>query len=223
MTNGYIQIHFQIDCRQAATWSHLWQRAPNDRVKPMRLTDLMALGDIAASLLGEVRRSLGMNQTEIQICWVLGDRDGAKVRPGPPMTLGEMADALCIPGSRIANRLPNLVRRGLVSPVARTEGGVSMDGRLRFYRLTRSGCTQVDKLMKEISRIDNALHWITSQKTDDAITEYVQHLRCGLKGRAFGGLDELKAAMLDGTLATRRKHPLPLWKLLDLPSLPGQH
>lgn len=215
MINGYIQIHFQIDCRPAATWSHLWQRAADDRVKPMRLTDLMALGDIAASLLGEVRRSLGMNQTEIQICWVLADRDGAKMRPSPPMTLGEMADALCVPGSRIANRLPNLVQRGLVSPVRQAAGTISVDGRSRFYRLTRSGCTQVDKLMLEISRVENALHWITSQKTDDAITEYVQHLRCGFKGRAFRGLDELQAAILNGTLATKRKLPLPLWRLLD--------
>lgn len=180
----------------------------------MQLTDLVALGDIATSLLGEVRRSLGMNQTEIQICWVLADRAGAKVRPSPPMTLGEMADALCIPGSRIANRLPNLVKRGFVSPVLQAAGTVSMDGRLRFYRLTRPGCTQVGKLMQEVARIENALHWITSQKTQDAITEYVQHLRCGFKGRVFDRLDKLEAAMLDGTLATKRKLPRPLWTLL---------
>ncbi|WP_395055112.1 hypothetical protein [Polaromonas sp.] len=175
----------------------------------------MTLGDIASSLLGEVRKGLAMNQTEIQICWVLADRGGKKVRPSAPMTLGEMADALCIPGSRIANRLPKLVERGLVSPVAGVAETASMDRRLRFYRLTRSGSTQVDKLMREISHIENALRWITSQKTDDAITEYVQHLGCGFKSRAFDGLDELKAAILKGTLATRRKHPLPLWKLLD--------
>lgn len=178
----------------------------------MRLMDLVTFGDIATSLLGEVRRSLAMNQTEIQICWVLADHGDAKVRPSSPMTLGEMADALCIPASRIANGLPSLVRRGLVSPVTRAAGS---DRRLRFYGLTRQGCIQVDKLMREISRVENALHWITSQKTDDTITEYVRHLRCGLRTRAFNGLDELTAAILNGTLATRRRHPLPLWKLLD--------
>lgn len=180
----------------------------------MQLTDLVALGDIATSLLGEVRRSLGMNQTEIQICWVLADRVGEKVRPGPPMTLGEMADALCIPGSRIANRLPNLVKRGFVSPALQV-GIVSMDGRLRFYQLTRPGCTQVGKLMQEVARIENALHWITSQKTDNAITDYLQHLRRGFKGRAFDSVAKLEAAMLDGTLATRRKLPRPLWSVLE--------
>lgn len=181
----------------------------------MRLTDLLALGDIATSLMGDVCRKLGMNQTEIQICWVLAEHVQGTARPRPPQTLGKIAGELCIPDSRIANRLPRLVKRGFISRVAQPSGGAAIDGRLRFYCLTREGCSQVDKFLQQLAPIEQALYWITSQKTEESITNYVQHLRCGLDANAFDSLSELKAAILDGVLSTKRKLPLPIWKLLE--------
>ncbi|MEO8390715.1 hypothetical protein [Polaromonas sp.] len=155
-----------------------------------------------------------MNQTEIQVCWILAEPAEGAVRPRTPQALGQLAGKLCIPDSRIANQLPKLVKRGFISRVDQVPGRAASDGRLKFYCLTPEGCSQVDKFLQQIAPIEQVLYWITSQKTDEAIADYVRHLRGGLSANAFDSLNQLEAAILGGALPAQRKLPLPLWELL---------
>lgn len=181
----------------------------------MRLTDLLTLGDIAASLMGDTLRKLKMNRTELQVCWVLAERGEGRTRARSAQAMGQVARELCVPASRIANQLPKLVKRGFIARVAQGPEDIDIDRRSRYYCLTKEGCTQVDKFLKEIAHIEKVLYWATSKKTDEAITNYVAHLRCGMDADAFDSLEGLRAAMLDRALSTKRKLPNPLWILLS--------
>ena len=181
----------------------------------MRLTDLLTLGDIAASLMGDTLRKLKMNRTELQVCWVLAERGEGRTRARSAQAMGQVARELCVPASRIANQLPNLVKRRFIAQVAQTPGNIDIDRRSRFYCLTQEGCKQVDKFLKEIALIEKTLYWATSKKTDEAITNYVAHLRCGMDADAFDSLEGLRAAMLDDSLSTKRRLQLPLSTLLN--------
>lgn len=156
-----------------------------------------------------------MNRTELQVCWVLAERGEGETRARSAQAMGQVARELCVPASRIANQLPKLVKRGFIARAAQTPGNIDIDRRSRFYCLTFKGCTQVDTFLKEIALIESALYWATLKKTDEAITDYVSHLRSGMNAYAFDSLEGLRAAMLDGALPTKKNLPLPLWALLD--------
>jgi hypothetical protein len=161
------------------------------------LVHFLQYGEIASSLLTEVRKKSGLNTTQILICFHLSEIQNG-VRVSRPLTPTQISMLICCPATRVVAQKEKLLYAKLITlkkQFPKLTGDQFVDQRSHMYCLTSAGLKKIEQILKDMVRAEKLLLAIVPIKTEDVLKRHGKDMLAASQKKALMNASSLRDAL----------------------------